>query len=112
MSPSAPDSPSMPWFRVPEVWLILFLLGATVIGSFALLAEAIDTPVGLIPAPEAIDITGLDMSVEQVAKALEVDPQEWQAEVALIDDWFAKIGDTMPSQLKDELATLKAHLDA
>ena len=75
-------------------------------------AEAIDTPVGLIPAPEAIDISGLDMSVEQVAKALEVDPQEWQAEVALIDEWFAKIGDTMPSQLKDELATLKAHLDA
>ena len=75
-------------------------------------AEAIDTPVGLVPAPEAIDTTGLDMSVEQVAKALEVDPAEWQAEVALIDEWFAKIGDTLPSQLKDELATLKAHLDA
>ena len=75
-------------------------------------AEAIDTPVGLVPAPEAIDTTGLDMSVEQVAKALEVDPAEWQAEVALIDEWFAKIGDTLPSQLQDELATLKAHLDA
>ena len=75
-------------------------------------AEAIDTPVGLVPAPEAIDTTGLDMSVEQVAKALEVDAAEWQAEVALIDEWFAKIGDTLPSQLKDELATLKAHLDA
>ncbi len=53
-------------------------------------AEAIDTPVGLVPAPEAIDTTGLDMSVEQVAKALEVDPAEWQAEVALIDEWFAQ----------------------
>ncbi|CCH74913.1 hypothetical protein BN11_4960011 [Nostocoides australiense Ben110] len=26
--------------------------------------------------------------------------------------WFAKIGDTLPSQLKDELATLKATLSA
>jgi hypothetical protein len=36
--------PSMPWYRVPEVWLMLILLGAMVIGSFALLAEAIHTP--------------------------------------------------------------------
>lgn len=52
------------------------------------------------------------MSVEQVAQALEVDPAEWQTEVALIDERFAKIGDTLPSQLKDELATLKANLSA
>jgi len=51
------------------------------------------------------------MSVEQVAKALEVDPAEWQTEVAW-SMWFAKIGDTLPSQLKDELATLKATLSA
>ena len=36
-------TPHMPWYRVPEVWLILILLGASVIGSFALLAEAMDT---------------------------------------------------------------------
>jgi hypothetical protein len=36
--------PSMPWYRVPEVWLMLILLSAMVIGSFALLAEAIHTP--------------------------------------------------------------------
>lgn len=54
MSPSAPDSPPMPWFRVPEVWLILFLLGATVIGSFALLAEAIDTPDTHIVVPDDV----------------------------------------------------------
>jgi hypothetical protein len=36
--------PHMPWYRVPEMWLMLILLGAMVIGSFALLAEAIHTP--------------------------------------------------------------------
>lgn len=54
MSPSAPDSPSMPWYRVPEVWLILFLLGATVMGSFALLAEAINTPDTHIVVPDDV----------------------------------------------------------
>lgn len=43
MSQSDPASPFMPWYRVPEVWLILILLGATIIGSFALLAEATNT---------------------------------------------------------------------
>ena len=54
MSPADPQTPSMPWYRVPEVWLILFLLGATVIGSFALLAEAINTPDTHIVVPDDV----------------------------------------------------------
>lgn len=39
-----PDStPFLAWYRVPEMWLILILLGATVVGSFALLATSIRT---------------------------------------------------------------------
>ena len=33
----------MAWYKVPELWLILILLGATVVASFALLATAIRT---------------------------------------------------------------------
>lgn len=40
-----------PWFRVPEVWLMLVLLGATVLGSFALLASAIRHPDAHITVP-------------------------------------------------------------
>ena len=29
------------WYRVPEVWLILFLLGVAVVGSLALVATAV-----------------------------------------------------------------------
>lgn len=49
-----PTTPSMPWYRVPEVWLILILLGATVIGSFALLAEAINTSDSHIVVPDDV----------------------------------------------------------
>ncbi len=73
-------------------------------------AEAVETPVGLVPAPGALDTDGLDMSAEDVAKALAVDEEEWKAELPLIDEWFAKIGDKVPSQLRDELSTLKMRL--
>jgi phosphoenolpyruvate carboxykinase (GTP) len=75
-------------------------------------AEAVETPVGLVPTAGAIDTTGLDMSEEQVAKALAVNPQEWrEKELPLIEEWFTKFGDTLPTQLADELATLKARLE-
>ena len=74
-------------------------------------AEALETPVGYVPAPGAIDTTGLDMTEEQVAKALSVDLEEWRKELPLIEEWFAKFGDKLPSQLADELATLKANLE-
>ena len=74
-------------------------------------AEAHETPVGLVPSPSAIDRTGLDMTEEQVAKALAVDLEEWKTELALIEEWFAKFGDKLPTQMADELATLKANIE-
>lgn len=44
MAPLMKDEPFMAWYRVPEVWLILFLLGASVTGTFVLLGEAMHTP--------------------------------------------------------------------
>ena len=75
-------------------------------------AEAVETPVGLVPTPGALDTTGLDLTDEQVAKALAVNVDEWRdTELPLIEEWFAKFGDTLPTQLADELATLKARLE-
>jgi len=48
---SLDTSPTMAWYRVPELWLILFLLGAAVIGSFSLLATAIRSPDAHIVVP-------------------------------------------------------------
>jgi phosphoenolpyruvate carboxykinase (GTP) len=73
-------------------------------------AGAVETPVGFVPTPDAIDRTGLDLGDEQLAKALAVDVDEWRAELPLIEQWFARLGDTLPSQLADELATLRARL--
>jgi len=42
------------WYRVPEVWLIIVLLGTMICGSFALLATAIRHPDTLTRAPMPI----------------------------------------------------------
>jgi hypothetical protein len=45
---------TLPWYRVPEVWLIWVLLVGIVIGSFSLLATAIRHPDTLREAPHPI----------------------------------------------------------
>jgi len=73
-------------------------------------AEAVSTPVGLVPAPGSLDVDGLAVSEEDLAAVLTVDPQEWRAEIPLIKEWFDFIGDTVPASLRDELAALEHRL--
>ncbi|WP_262847551.1 phosphoenolpyruvate carboxykinase (GTP) [Mumia quercus] len=74
--------------------------------------DAVETPIGLVPAPGALDTDGLDVSDEQMAKALAVDVDEWKAEIPQINEWFEKFGDKLPAVLWTELDGLKARLEA
>ncbi len=74
-------------------------------------AAAADTPIGRVPTPEAIDISGLDLTVDDVATALTVDVAEWQNELALIEEWFDKVGDSLPTTMRDELGALRLRLE-
>ncbi|WP_028847050.1 MULTISPECIES: phosphoenolpyruvate carboxykinase (GTP) [Thermocrispum] len=73
-------------------------------------AAAHETPIGWVPSADDLDLDGLDVSREDVEAALRVDPEEWKAEIPLIEEWFAKIGDKLPSALRDELEALKQRL--
>ena len=73
-------------------------------------AEAVETEIGWVPARGALDVAGLDLTDERVAKAVAVSPDEWRAEVPLIEEWFAKIGPKTPAALLTELDGLKARL--
>ena len=75
-------------------------------------AEAVETPIGLVPAPGALDIDGLDMTEDQVRQALAVDPAEWQREIPQIKEWFEKFGEQLPAVLWTELDALKDRLEA
>ncbi|HET7431145.1 MAG TPA: phosphoenolpyruvate carboxykinase (GTP) [Nocardioides sp.] len=73
-------------------------------------AAAVETPIGHVPAPGALDVDGLDLTDEQVSQALAVDVEEWKAEIPQIQEWFEKFGDQLPAVLWTELDALKARL--
>jgi phosphoenolpyruvate carboxykinase (GTP) len=74
-------------------------------------AAAVETPIGLVPTPESLDVDGLDLTPEQLEKVLRVDDDEWRAEIPQIQDWFETIGsDKVPAMLLTELDGLRARL--
>jgi len=73
-------------------------------------AGAVETPVGQVPTPESLDVSGLNLSAEDLAAVLRVDPEEWRAEIPAVTEWFDKFGDKLPGVLWAELDALKARL--
>ncbi len=69
-----------------------------------------DTPIGVVPNAEDLDLSGLDIDAGDVAKALVVNPAEWRQELPLIEEWFQFVGDKLPTGVKDEFEALKQRL--
>ncbi|RTL65328.1 MAG: phosphoenolpyruvate carboxykinase (GTP) [Pseudonocardiaceae bacterium] len=75
-------------------------------------AAAEETAIGYVPTPEALDLEGLDVPLADIEAALAVDPEEWKAELPLIEEWFEKVGDNLPTSMRDELEALRLRLGA
>jgi phosphoenolpyruvate carboxykinase (GTP) len=73
-------------------------------------AAAVDTPVGRVPDPGALDVGGLGLASADLAAALSVDETQWRTELRGIDEWLDKIGGTVPTALHDELESLRQRL--
>jgi phosphoenolpyruvate carboxykinase (GTP) len=71
---------------------------------------AVETPIGLVPEAGGLDIDGVEVTEQALAAALAVDPAEWRAELPLIEEWFAKLGDRVPASLHRQLDLLRAGL--
>jgi len=72
--------------------------------------EAVQTPVGLAPIPGALNVTGLDISQEDLAALFAVDPVAWRRECDLAEEYFARMGERLPAQMTDQLAELRSRL--
>ncbi len=68
-----------------------------------------ETKLGLMPAPDSIDMKGLKLTSEELSEALEVDENEWKAEIPLIEEWFERIGTKLPEEMRTQLAKLKSN---
>ena len=73
-------------------------------------AEAVETPIGLVPAPGAINTDGLDISDADLAELLKVDVEKWKAELPGKKEHLDRFGDQLPQELRDQLARLEREL--
>ncbi|WP_285725755.1 phosphoenolpyruvate carboxykinase (GTP) [Psychromicrobium xiongbiense] len=75
-------------------------------------AEALETPIGFVPAEGSLDLEGLELPAEDLAAALRFDATEWAEEVESIASWYARFGDSLPEELRAELRALRERLTA
>jgi len=75
-------------------------------------AEAVATPIGYVPAPGSLDLTGLELPEGVVEELLRVDREAWKAECDAIEEFFATFNERLPHALTDELASLRRRLEA
>jgi phosphoenolpyruvate carboxykinase (GTP) len=69
--------------------------------------DAVETPIGFLPAPGALDTQGLDIDSDTLAALLAVDPDAWVHEAAAIEEHYARFGSKLPVALAARLAELK-----
>jgi phosphoenolpyruvate carboxykinase (GTP) len=75
-------------------------------------ADAVKTPIGYVPTPESIDLTGLDISHESLDKLLAVNRTDWYDETDAIASFFHTFGKRLPQVFWDRLEELRQGLRA
>jgi phosphoenolpyruvate carboxykinase (GTP) len=73
-------------------------------------AEAVETPIGKVPARVSLNTEGLDISEAQLEQLLSVDTELVKAELPAQHQHLARFGDDLPQELHDELAALEERL--
>jgi phosphoenolpyruvate carboxykinase (GTP) len=73
-------------------------------------AEAEPTPIGLVPAPGAINVDGLDVSEAQMQELLTVDNELVKQELPAQHQHLARFGRNLPDELHEQLRALEGRL--
>jgi phosphoenolpyruvate carboxykinase (GTP) len=72
--------------------------------------SAVETPIGYVPAKDAIDLTGTDVTDETMETLTEVDKEAWYSELKNQTDWFQKFGYSLPLGIWEEHEALADRL--
>jgi phosphoenolpyruvate carboxykinase (GTP) len=73
-------------------------------------ADAVDTAIGRLPTPDALDTDGLEISDEDLETLLAVDEQGWRDAIPQIREHYAQFGADLPASLAVALDTLDERL--
>ena len=73
-------------------------------------ADAVETPIGLMPVEGGLDTTNLDISPADLAELMKVDVEQWKEEIPLVEEFFAKFGDKLPQRMRIQFNNLAERL--
>jgi phosphoenolpyruvate carboxykinase (GTP) len=73
-------------------------------------AEATETPIGLVPAPGALNTEGLDVSEEALGELTTVDSEQLRQELPQVEEHLAQFGERLPEPVRAQLEALKQKL--
>ncbi|MGH7914505.1 MAG: phosphoenolpyruvate carboxykinase (GTP) [Candidatus Binataceae bacterium] len=71
-------------------------------------AAAERSAVGVMPAEGSIDLTGLDIANDSLKEAMAVKPEEWAVELDSQEEFFKKIGESVPAKMEEQREVLRA----
>ncbi|MCX7973861.1 MAG: phosphoenolpyruvate carboxykinase (GTP) [Candidatus Aminicenantes bacterium] len=66
-----------------------------------------ETPVGLVPHLDDLELDGLNLPREKLAKLVEVNMSEWKREIEEIKKFFQQFGQHLPRELWDQLGAME-----
>jgi phosphoenolpyruvate carboxykinase (GTP) len=72
--------------------------------------EGTESPLGILPKMEDLNLAGLDISTKELAELFNIDKNSWLEECKLTDEYFEMFGDRIPEELDAELKGLKERL--
>ena len=75
-------------------------------------AEAVESPIGLLPVEGDLKLDGVDIAPEQLAEVLTVDEDAVRAELPQIEEHLATFGDDLPAEVRAQFEALKQRLGA
>ena len=72
--------------------------------------QAQKTPIGNLPTPDALDLTGLELPDGNLRHLLEVDIAGWKKEVEDLERSYTRFDSKLPKTLTDQLDGLRKRL--
>ncbi len=74
-------------------------------------ADGVETPIGILPAKDELDLEGLDIPTEDLDLLLSVDTEVWKQEAGMMPDYFEQFGTHLPAEISAQHAALVYRLE-
>jgi phosphoenolpyruvate carboxykinase (GTP) len=74
-------------------------------------ADAVETPIGRVPAPGAINTVGLELPAEDLERLLAVDAEDLRRQLPQVEEHLARFGDRLPDEVTVQLEALRRRLE-